>query len=159
MAAAKRQLTADANEYAQRQEADKKQRTDIEKATQLLGTLHNLQQSVGAITGWEPATKNKPLACADISKAWADNHAAVKSLSDRLKECEATIGQATTKLDSYYRQTGRGEAHLLHLIAQTGEIPTLRQMVTKTQADLKSANDALGTARRRVHNSTSFTSL
>ena len=150
VAAAKRQLTADANEYAQRQEADKKQRTDIEKATQLLGTLHNLQQSVGAITGWEPATKNKPLACADISKAWADNHAAVKSLSDRLKECEATIGQATTKLDSYYRQTGRGEAHLLHLIAQTGEIPTLRQMVTKTQADLKSANDALGTARRRV---------
>ena len=151
VAAAKSQLTADANEYAQRQEADKKQCADIEKATQLLGTLHNLQQSVGAITGWEPATKNKPLACGgDISKAWADSHAMVKSLSDRLKECEATIGQAATKLDSYYRQTGRTEAHLLRLIAQTEEIPTLRQMVTKTQADLKSANDALGTARRRV---------
>lgn len=151
VSAAKRQLTADANEYAQRQEADKKQCADIEKATQLLGTLHNLQQSVGATTGWEPATKSKPLACGgDTSKAWADSHAAVKSLSDRLKECEATIGQAATKLDGYYRQTGRTEAHLLRLIAQTEEIPTLRQMVTKTQADLKSATDALGTARRRV---------
>lgn len=151
VAAAKRQLTADANEYAQRQEADKKQCADIEKTTQLLGTLHNLQQSVGAITGWEPTTKSKPLACgADTSKAWADCHATVKSLSDRRKECEATIGQATTTLDSYYRQTGRTEAHLLRLIAQTEEIPTMRQRVTKTQADLKSANDALGAARRRV---------
>lgn len=151
VAAAKRQLTADANEYAQRQEADKKQCADIEKATQLLGTLHNLQQSVGAITGWEPSTKSKSLACGgDISKAWADSHAMVKSLSDRRKECEATIGQATTTLDSYYRQTGRTEAHLLRLIAQTEEIPTMRQRVTKTQADLKSANDALGAARRRV---------
>lgn len=151
VAAAKRQLTADANEYAQRQEADKKQCADIEKATQLLGTLHNLQQSVGAITGWEPSTKSKSLACGgDISKAWADSHAMVKSLSDRRKECEATIGQATTTLDSYYRQTGRTEAHLLRLIAQTEEIPTMRQRVTKTQADLKSATDALGTARRRV---------
>lgn len=151
VAAAKRQLTADANEYAQRQEADKKQCADIEKATQLLGTLHNLQQSVGAITGWEPATKSKPLACgADTSKAWADSHAMVKSLSDRRKECEATIGQATTTLNDYYQQTGRTEAHLLRLIAQTEEIPTMRQRVTKTQADLKSANDALGTARRRV---------
>lgn len=151
VAVAKSQLTADANEYAQRQEADKKQCADIEKATQLLGTLHNLQQSVGAITGWEPSTKSKPLACgADTSKAWADCHATVKSLSDRRKECEATIGQATTTLDSYYRQTGRTEAHLLRLIAQTEEIPTMRQRVTKTQADLKSANDALGAARRRV---------
>lgn len=151
VAAAKRQLTADANEYAQRQEAEKKQCADIEKTTQLLGTLHNLQQSVGAITGWEPSTKSKSLACGgDISKAWADSHAMVKSLSDRRKECEATIGQATTTLDSYYRQTGRTEAHLLRLIAQTEEIPTMRQRVTKTQADLKSANDALGTARRRV---------
>lgn len=151
VAAAKRQLTADANEYAQRQEADKKQCADIEKATQLLGTLHNLQQSVGAITGWEASTKSKSLACGgDISKAWADSHAMVKSLSDRRKECEATIGQATTTLDSYYRQTGRTEAHLLRLIAQTEEIPTMRQRVTKTQADLKSANDALGAARRRV---------
>lgn len=150
-AAAKRQLTADANEYAQRQEADKKQCADIEKATQLLGTLHNLQQSVGAITGWEPSTKSKSLACGgDISKAWADSHAMVKSLSDRRKECEATIGEATTTLNDYYRQTGRTEAHLLRLIAQTEEIPTMRQRVTKTQADLKSANDALGTARRRV---------
>lgn len=151
VAAAKRQLTADANEYAQRQEADKKQCADIEKATQLLGTLHNLQQSVGAITGWEPSTKNKPLACGgDISKAWADSHAMVKSLSDRRKESEATIGEATTTLNDYYQQTGRTEAHLLRLIAQTEEIPTMRQRVTKTQADLKSANDALGTARRRV---------
>ena len=151
VAAAKRQLTADANEYAQRQEADKKQCADIEKAMQLLGTLHNLQQSVGAITGWEPSTKSKPLACGgNTSKAWADNHAAVKSLSDRLKECEATIGQATTTLNDYYQQTGRTEAHLQRLIAQTEEIPTMRQRVTKTQADLKSATDALGTARRRV---------
>lgn len=151
VAVAKSQLTADANEYAQRQEADKKQCADIEKATQLLGTLHNLQQSVGAITGWEPSTKSKSLACGgDISKAWADSHAMVKSLSDRRKECEATIGEATTTLDSYYRQTGRTEAHLQRLIAQTEEIPTMRQRVTKTQADLKSANDALGTARRRV---------
>lgn len=151
VAVAKSQLTADANEYAQRQEADKKQCADIEKATQLLGTLHNLQQSVGAITGWEPSTKSKSLACGgDISKAWADSHAMVKSLSDRRKECEATIGEATTTLDSYYRQTGRTEAHLQRLIAQTEEIPTMRQRVTKTQADLKSANDALGAARRRV---------
>jgi DNA repair exonuclease SbcCD ATPase subunit len=86
----------------------------------------------------------------NILSEWNKLSSSVTAIHSRLDMLDDTLRQSHAVLDNWYRQTGRNEQDLDHLIRQATLLPTAQQFVKQTDENFRSATDALAEATKSI---------
>ena len=137
-------LNTDAGEYNQRKTAYRDLHLQTEKEADLIANLGQVRQSIiKQQPDWTMDAEPAPFSCSDINTKWTTLYGFISIQTGKLHSAEAIILNRQTTLEAYYAASGKVEADLLRIEAQTSSIPSIRKSINDTWAQVKSNNDQI----------------
>ena len=137
-------LNTDAGEYNQRKTAYRDLHLQTEKEADLIANLGQVRQSIiKQQPDWTIDAEPAPFNCSDINARWTYLFGSISSQTGKLHSAETIILNRQTTLEAYYAASGKVEADLLRIDAQTSSIPAIRRSIIDTRAQVKSNNDQI----------------
>ncbi len=137
-------LSTDAGEYNQRKTAYRDLHLQTEKEADLITNLGRVRQSIIAQQpDWTIDTEPAPFSCSDINTKWTSLYGSISSQTGKLHSAETIILNRQTTLEAYYAASGKSEADLQRIDAQTSSIPAIRRSIIDTRAQVKSNSDQI----------------
>ena len=147
----RKQLKDDAKTYADQRKRLADSQAEHEKATTLIGTLTQYSQNIlQACPDWTANSIPQAYACPDINTEWTNLLSNVTALVSKLRDCNTIITNSGAELAAYYQESGKTEQTLQSLVERESEVATARKLVSETDAQLKSRNDAIADAQRQI---------
>lgn len=120
-------------------------------ASELIRNISETRNSIlESQSGWDKKVTPAEYRCADIRKEWASLLSKVFSLKETIAAQQATIRQCEAQLGEYYRNTGKTESDLDAVASKKAEVAPAKAFLQKTDADLKSRQDAIETADAHI---------
>ena len=127
-------LNTDAGEYNQRKTAYRDLRLQTEKEANLIANLGQVRQSIiKQQPDWTIDTVPAPFNCSDINTKWTTLYGFISIQTGKLHSAETIILNRQTTLEAYYAASGKVEADLLRIDAQTSSIPSIRKSINDTR--------------------------
>lgn len=137
-------LSTDAGEYNQRKTAYRDLHLQTEKEADLIANLGQVRQSIiKQQPDWTIDAEPAPFSCSDINTKWTTLYGFISIQTGKLHSAETIILNRQTTLEAYYAASGKVEADLLRIDAQTSSIPAIRKSINDTWAQVKSNNDQI----------------
>lgn len=110
-------------------------------------TRNSILESQG---GWNKEVSPAEYVCSDIRREWTSLFSKVISVKETITGQQDTIRQCEEQLGEYYRNTGKTERDLDAIASRKSEVTPAKEFLQKTEATLKSRQDAIETARARI---------
>ncbi len=149
--ALRNQLRTEAKEYVEHQRKVSDDSAQLDRDVTLNAALCQFSQRILQAS---PALAVEAVAKAhsshDINKEWTGLLASVTSLVSKIKDCQTVTDTTSRALAAYYQTSGKTEESLLALMDHEQEVAAARQLVTQTDALLKSRQDAVNDAQRQI---------
>ncbi|MCF0201650.1 MAG: hypothetical protein HUK16_09930, partial [Bacteroidales bacterium] len=144
-------LKQDANEYNGKKESLNKSQSALKLLQKDIKNIEGQRNSViEKHHDWDVIAEPLPYQSQDILGDWTKLVGDVQSTATKIEGFNTTVEECATKLNSYYKASGKSETDLDAISAKSNEIEGLKKSIKETEAELKSRHDAIETANKQI---------
>lgn len=145
------QLEHDAQTYLEQKTRFDKDKTDLNSRKETLGTIGATRSEIIKIQpSWDGPIEAAEYPFSRRVNLWNDLYANVSSLTRSISESDRVINECQLKLEAYYSRTGKTEAMLMSLLAQSQQVELARKTLNEHAAALRSSKDAIEKAISQI---------